>query len=65
MKVPYLRTVAISVDIMANAVIGGEPYQTLSCRVGVSILGGTWASRIPWPDWLHKHFVEAVFETTV
>jgi hypothetical protein len=61
----YLRPILLGLDITINAILGGAAYQSLSCRVGVSILGGTWASRIDWPDWLHRHFVEAVFETTV
>lgn len=61
----YIRTIAIGLDVTLNAVIGGAAYQTVSCRVGVSILGGTWASRIPWPGFLHDHFVNAVFEAVV
>lgn len=61
----YIFAVLIGLDVLANALIGGEPYQTISCRIGVSILGGTWASKVPWPGWLRDHFVISVFDTTV
>lgn len=61
--IAYFRTIAVGVDITINAVLGGKNYETLSARIGKSILSGGWASKINWPDWLHKHFIEAIFET--
>jgi hypothetical protein len=61
--VAYLRTIAIGVDVTFNAVLGGSAYETLSARIGKSILSGGWASKINFPDWLHRHFIEAIFDT--
>lgn len=59
----------IGFDVLANAVItlfvGGEAYTTISCRVGMSIKSGGWASRVPWPQWWINHCEESVFETVV
>ncbi len=56
----YLKAVFVGFDVLINAVVGGRPYQTLSCRVGESILEGGWASRIPWPRRLKLHFIHSV-----
>ena len=61
----YLVTVAIGLDVFANAILGGKRYQTLSCRIGESIDSGGWASHIPWPSALLNHFKSAVYVTTV
>ena len=56
----YLKAVFVGFDVLINAIFGGRPYQTLSCRVGESILEGGWASRIPWPRRLKRHFIDSV-----
>lgn len=61
----YIIGVAIALDILANAMAGGDHYSTISCRIGWSIKDGGWASRIPWPASWRQHFLDAVFETTV
>jgi hypothetical protein len=61
----YLIGIGIGLDITTNATLGGDHYQTLSCRIGESIQSGGWASYVPWPNWLRQHFLNAVFETTV
>lgn len=61
----YLKAVAIALDILANAFTGGQPYQTISCRIGESIRDGKWASKVPWPGFLRAHFLASVFDTTV
>lgn len=60
-----LFAILIGLDVLANSLIGGEPYQTISCRIGQSIENGGWAASIPWPEWLRQHFVSSVFETMV
>lgn len=61
----YVLAVLIAIDILINALLGGEAYETLSCRLGLSILHDGWASKVPWPEWLKKHFLKSVFEATV
>lgn len=60
-----LFAIAIGIDVLANSLIGGEPYQTISCRIGLSIAAGGWASHVPWPDWLRQHFASAVYTAIV
>jgi hypothetical protein len=61
----YATAVFIAFDVLANAVTGGVKYETLSCRVGLSIMAKGWASHIPWPaSWL-AHFKAAVHEELV
>ena len=43
----------------ANTIIGGPAHQTLSERIGESILRGGLASKIPMPGWLREHFERA------
>ena len=61
----YLLGIAIAVDILANALLGGEHYTTISCRIGESIEAGGWAARVPWPGFLRRHFIGSVFEEVV
>jgi hypothetical protein len=61
----YLVTVLLGIDILVNSLLGGQAYQTLSCRIGLSIRDGGWASRIPWPDPLEEHFRSAVYDAVV
>lgn len=61
----YVVAVGIGMDVTLNALTGGRKYQTISCRVGESIKRGGWASLIPWPEALRRHFLDAVFKTVV
>lgn len=61
----YVLAVLIGIDVLANAVIGGRPYQTISCRIGESIQSGGWASHVPWPSWWRAHCLGAVYEAIV
>ena len=61
----YLIGIAIAVDILANALLGGDHYTTISCRIGESITAGGWASRVPWPAFAKRHFLSSVFEQVV
>lgn len=61
----WFYAVAIAVDVLANALTGGEPYESLSCRVGLSILSGGWAARVRWPAAWRRHFLAAVYTTIV
>lgn len=44
----------------ANAVIGGDPGETISSRIGKSIRGGGWAAGVCWPAWARDHFLWAI-----
>ncbi len=61
----YAFAVLIGIDVLANALIGGEVYQTISCRIGESIAAGGWAARVPWPAWFVAHCQSSVFSTVV
>ena len=54
----YTMAVLIGIDILINALTGGDAYTTLSARLGKNIEGGGWASKIPWPNWLKRHFLD-------
>jgi hypothetical protein len=57
--------ILIGFDVLANALTGGGKYQTISCRIGLSIERGGWASKIPWPKWWIEHCEQAVFIETL
>lgn len=61
----YIGNIGIGVDITLNAIFGGKPYQTISCRIGESIIAGGWAAKVNWPPLLKSHFLSSVFETEV
>ena len=61
----HTRSVLLGIDVLINAILGGNAYQTLSCRIGISIINEGWASKVKWPSALYNHFVSAVYNTTV
>ncbi len=61
----HILAMLIGLDIMANALIGGRAYQTISSRCGESMRSGGWASRVPWPAWWVRHCEGAVYTTEV
>ena len=61
----YALAVLIGLDVLVNAVLGGEVYQTLSCRIGESIAAGGWASRVPWPAWWRAHCAASIYTIVV
>ena len=56
----YITNVLIALDVLANAILGGREYQTISSRIGESYLAGGWASKVPWPQWWIKHCLDAI-----
>jgi hypothetical protein len=57
----YLWNVLIGFDIFANAILGGNPRETISSRIGRYMRNEHqrhWVERLPWPRWLKKHFIE-------
>ena len=61
----YAKAVFVGFDVLINAIFGGRPYQTLSCRVGESIMDNGWAARVPWSQQLKDHFLGSVHEAIV
>jgi hypothetical protein len=55
----YALTVLLAFDAFVNALFGGRLYDTISARVGRSILFGGWAARVPWPGFARRHFLWA------
>ena len=61
----YAKAVFVGFDVLINALVGGRPYQTLSCRVGESIMDDGWAAPVPWPRPWIDHFLHSVHEAIV
>ena len=61
----YILNVLIGVDVLADAILGGPAYMTISARVGESINSGGWASRVPWPAWWRAHCAAAIYTAIV
>ena len=61
----YVANVLRSCDCVVNAVLGGEPHETVSSRVGKSFyfyhLHPAWIKRPPWWMWAIRE-VSEVFE---
>lgn len=55
----YLWNVFVAVDILLMAIFwpGGKPGQSISARIGHSMLTGGWASLVPWPQWWITHCI--------
>lgn len=52
----YLLNVAIAIDQFGNAVLGGEPDETISSRVGRASLRGVWIAKYVW-----EPMIDAIF----
>lgn len=61
----YPRAILIGLDVLVNAVLAGRPYQTLSCRVGESIMENGWAAHVPWSRAWINHCLASVHEAIV
>lgn len=57
----YLYGIGTALSQLANALIGGEPDETLSLRIGQSMDRGGLASRIPMPVCIRQHFVRVAW----
>lgn len=56
----YVYNLFSGASRLINALIGGDPAETLSSRAGKSIATGGWAAHAPWPWWLHAHFIACI-----
>jgi hypothetical protein len=61
----YPRAILIGLDVLSNAILAGRPYQTLSCRVGESIMDNGWAAHVPWSRKWINHCLASVHEAIV
>lgn len=61
----YIQGILIAVDILANAIAGGDHYTTISCRIGENIQADGWCAHVPWPNWLRQHFLDSVYQAVV
>jgi hypothetical protein len=61
----YPRAIPIGLDVLSNAILAGRPYQTLSCRVGESIMDDGWAAHVPWSRAWINHCLASVHEAIV
>lgn len=53
----YFYNIGVALSCLANAILGGDCEQSLSCRIGLSILEKGWMADIPFPNPLRDHFV--------
>lgn len=56
--------ILIGIDVFVNSLLGGDKYQTISCRIGLSIERGGWAAKVPWPRWWIIHCENSVLTET-
>ncbi|WP_047308767.1 hypothetical protein [Rhodopseudomonas palustris] len=56
----YVWNLLLAIDQLGNALAGGWHDETISSRVGKSILAGGWASKVWWPRWLRDHWLDSV-----
>ena len=61
----YVHAVFVGLGVILNAICGGRPYQTLSCRIGESIRDDGWAAHVPWPQAWKDHFQRAIHRAIV
>lgn len=58
----YLWNFLIALDVTLNALIGGNPRETISSRIGRAYRNlwvRKWIEDVPWPQWLKKHFLNS------
>lgn len=65
MIVRYLKAILVALDVLADAILGGPEYMTISGRIGKSIREGTWAANVPWPASWRQHFLNSDYQAEV
>lgn len=57
----YLYNIATWLSQGINTVVFfGDPDESLSSRIGKSIVNKGWAASIPWPFFVYNHFIRSV-----
>lgn len=55
----YLYNIGVALSRLCNTLIGGKPGDSLSYRIGTSILSGGFWSHVPMPAPLREHFIRS------
>ena len=56
----YLYNLHVALSQLINTLLGGDPDESLSGRIGKSLVAGGWAARVPWPALLRRHWLAAI-----
>ncbi|MCY1705249.1 hypothetical protein [Pannonibacter sp. SL95] len=56
----YLYNLHVALSQLVNVLIGGDPDESVSGRIGKSLVAGGWAARVPWPAILRRHWLAAI-----
>lgn len=57
----YLYNVMVATSQFLNVVFfGGDPDESISGRIGKSIVAGGWAAQVPWPSFMRRHWLASV-----
>lgn len=56
----YLYNVHVALSQLANTLLGGDPDESISGRIGKSIQAGGWAAQVPWPSFARTHFLASI-----
>jgi hypothetical protein len=55
----WLGNIGFALSCLFNALLGGHVHESLSARIGASILRGGFFAQLPMPRMLRRHFEEA------
>lgn len=58
--VNYLYNLHVALSQLINTLLGGDPDESLSGRIGKSIAAGGLAARVPWPAVLRRHWLASI-----
>lgn len=56
----YIYNLHVALSQLANTLLGGDPDESLSGRIGKSIEAGGWAARVPWPAMVRRHWLASI-----
>lgn len=57
----YAYNVMVAASQLANTVFFfGDPDESISGRIGKSIVAGGWAARVPWPGFMRRHWLGSI-----
>ncbi len=61
LTVNYAYNVMVATSQLANTVLlFGDPDESISGRIGKSIVAGGWAARVPWPGFMRRHWLGSI-----
>ncbi len=60
-SVNYAYNVMVATSQLANTVLFfGDPDESISGRIGKSIVAGGWAAHVPWPGFMRRHWLGSI-----